>query len=193
MQAVEKKDFTLQEYLQLEEKSDLKNEYINGRIIPMAGGTVNHNRIAGNFYAVLNFALKQEDNEVFNSDMRLWIPKQRIYTYPDITIIIGEPEFFDNRQDTITNPKIIIEVLSKSTENYDRECKFKAYRTIPSFEEYLLVEQNKISIEHYSKTANKRWSLQEYDEEDKLINFVSIPLEIRLQDLYNKVKFDAYL
>jgi Uma2 family endonuclease len=193
MQAVERKDFTLQEYLQLEEKSDLKNEYINGRIIPMAGGTVNHNRIAGNFYAVLNFALKQEDNEVFNSDMRLWIPKQRIYTYPDITIIIGEPEFFDNRQDTITNPKIIIEVLSKSTENYDREGKFKAYRTIPSFEEYLLVEQNKISIEHYSKTANKRWSLQEYDEEDELINLVSIPLEIRLQDLYNKVKFDAYL
>jgi Uma2 family endonuclease len=189
MQAVEKKDFTLQEYLQLEEKSDLKNEYIDGRIIPMAGGTVNHNRIAGNFYAVLNFALKQEDNEVFNSDMRLWIPKQRIYTYPDITIIVGEPEFFDNRQDTITNPKIIIEVLSKSTENYDREGKFKAYRTIPSFEEYLLVEQNRISIEHYSKTANKRWSLQEYDEEDELINLVSISLEIRLQDLYNKVKF----
>jgi Uma2 family endonuclease len=189
MQAVEKKDFTLQEYLQLEEKSDLKNEYIDGRIIPMAGGTVNHNRIAGNFYAALNFALKQTENEVFNSDMRLWIPKQRIYTYPDITIIVGEPEFFDNRQDTITNPKIIIEVLSKSTENYDREGKFKAYRTIPSFEEYLLVEQNRISIEHYSKTANKRWSLQEYDEEDELINLVSISLEIRLQDLYNKVKF----
>lgn len=189
MQAVEKKDFTLQEYLQLEEKSDLKNEYIDGRIIPMAGGTVNHNRIAGNFYAVLNFALKQKESEVFNSDMRLWIPKQRIYTYPDITIIIGEPEFFDNRQDTITNPKIVIEVLSKSTENYDREGKFKAYRTIPSFEEYLLVEQNRISIEHYSKTANKRWSLQECDEEDELINLVSIPLEIRLQDLYNKIKF----
>jgi Uma2 family endonuclease len=191
MQIVEKNDFTLQEYLRLEEKSGFKNEYIDGRIVPMAGGTVNHNRIAGNFYAVLNFALKQKENEVFNSDMRLWIPKQRIYTYPDITIIVGEPEFFDNRQDTIINPKIIIEVLSKSTENYDREGKFKAYRTIPSFEEYLLVEQNRISIEHYSKTANKRWSLQEYDEEDELINLVSIPVEIRLQDLYNKVKFDV--
>ncbi len=150
----------------------------------MAGGAANHNRIAGNFYAILNFTFRQQDYEVFNSDMRLWIPKQRIYTYPDITVVVGELEFFENRQDTILNPKIIIEVLSKSTENYDREGKFKAYRTIPSFAEYLLIEQNKIAVEHYSKTANKRWSLQEYDEEDELITLVSIPLAITLRDLY---------
>ncbi|KOP25709.1 hypothetical protein AMR41_13410 [Hapalosiphon sp. MRB220] len=190
MQIREKPYFTPQEYLELEEKADFKSEYIDGKIIPMAGGTANHNRVAGNFYAVLNFAFRQQNYEVFNSDMRLWIPKQRIYTYPYLTVVEGEPEFFDNRTDTILNPKVIVEVLSKSTGSYDREGKFQAYRTIPSFEEYLLIEQNRIYVEHYSKTANKRWSLQEYDQEDELITLVFIPFEITLQDLYNKVKFD---
>ncbi|TFI54980.1 Uma2 family endonuclease [Mastigocladus laminosus UU774] len=190
MQIREKQYFTPQEYLALEEKADSKSEYIDGKIIPMAGGTANHNRIVGNFYAILNFAFRQQDYEVFNSDMRLWIPKRRIYTYPDVTVVAGEPEFFDNRTDTILNPKVIVEVLSKSTGNFDREGKFQAYRTIPSFKEYLLIEQNRIYVEHYSKTANKRWSLQEYDQEDELISLVFIPFEITLQDLYNKVKFD---
>ncbi len=190
MQIREKPYFTPQEYLEFEEKADFKSEYIDGKIIPTASGTANHNRIAGNFYAVLNFAFRQQNYEVFKSDMRLWISKQRIYTYPDLTVVEGEPEFFDNRTDTILNPKVIIEVLSKSTGSYDREGKFQAYRTIPSFEEYLLIEQNRIYVEHYSKTANKRWSLQEYDQEDELITLVSIPFEITLQDLYNKVKFD---
>ncbi|MBD2487054.1 Uma2 family endonuclease [Aulosira sp. FACHB-615] len=191
MQILEPQYFTIQEYLNLEDKADFKSEYIDGRIIPMAGGTVNHNRISGNFYAILNFAFRQQDYEVFNSDMRLWIAKQRIYTYPDISIVVGKIEFLENRTDTITNPKLIVEVLSKSTESYDKEGKFKAYRTIPSFEEYLLVEQDRIFVEHFYKTANKRWSLQEYDAEDELINLVTVPLEIKLQDLYNKVEFEV--
>lgn len=93
MQVREKQYFTPQEYLALEEKADSKSEYIEGKIIPMAGGTANHNRIAGNFYAVLNFAFKQKDYEVFNSDMRLWISKRRIYTYPNVTVVAGELEF----------------------------------------------------------------------------------------------------
>ena len=191
MQVTEKRYYTIEEYLALEEKADSRSEYIDGEIIPMAGGSANHNRIAGNFYAVMNFAFKRENYEVFNSDMRLWLPKPRIYTYPDVMVIAGEPEFFENRKDIITNPKVIIEVLSKSTESYDREDKFKAYRTIPPFEEYLLIEQDIIYIRHYSKTSNKRWSLQEYDEEDEKISLTTIPFEITLQDLYNKVKFDT--
>ncbi|MBD2597768.1 Uma2 family endonuclease [Nostoc spongiaeforme FACHB-130] len=191
MQILEPQYFTIPEYLNLEDKADFKSEYIDGIIIPMAGGTANHNRISGNFYAILNFAFRQQDYEVFNSDMRLWIPKQRIYTYLDISIVAGKIEFLENRTDTITNPKLIVEVLSKSTESYDREGKFKVYRTIPSFEEYLLVEQDRIFVEHFYKTANKRWSLQEYDAEDELINLVTVPLEIKLQDLYNKVEFEV--
>lgn len=103
-------------------------------------------------------------------------------------IVAGEPEYINNRTDTITNPQIIIEVLSDSTQGYDRSGKFKTYRTIPTFEEYLLVDQTKINVEHFSKTANKRWSFYEYDVEDETITLNSVQFQISLADLYNKVK-----
>ena len=104
-------------------------------------------------------------------------------------IIADEPEFFNNRTDTITNPQVIIEVLSKSTKSYDREDKFAAYRTIPTFQEYLLIDQNRIHVEQFFKTGKKRWTLCEYDEEDENISLETVSFEISLQDLYNKVKF----
>ncbi|OKH51614.1 hypothetical protein NIES2101_17750 [Calothrix sp. HK-06] len=191
MQVTEKRYYTIKEYLALEEKADSRSEYIDGEIIPMAGGSDNHNQIALNFSTELNFAFKRQNYKVYISDMRLWLPKPRIYTYPDVMVIAGEPEFLENRRDIVTNPKVIIEVLSKSTKSYDKEDKFKAYRTIPSFEEYLLIEQDRIGVEHYSKTTGKRWSLQKYNEKDEKISLKTIPFEITLQDLYNKVKFDT--
>ncbi|MEH1804510.1 Uma2 family endonuclease [Nostoc sp.] len=191
MQITKQRYYTPEEYLELEEAADYKSEYIDGQIIPMAGGTANHNRIAGNFYTVLNFAFRQEEYEVFNSDMRLWIHQKRIYTYPDMTVIADEPEFFNNRTDIITNPQVIVEVLSKSTKNYDREDKFQAYRTISTFQEYLLIDQTQIHVDQFSKTGKKQWTLREYDEEDEAIALVTLPFEISLQDLYNKVKFEA--
>ncbi|MFN6154996.1 MAG: Uma2 family endonuclease [Dolichospermum sp.] len=190
MQLIAKQYYTPEEYLELEATADYKSEYIDGQIIPMAGASINHNRITGNFSAALNFAFKQQDKyEVFNSDMRLWIPQRLIYTYPDVIIIADEPEFFNNRTDTITNPQVIIEVLSKSTKSYDREDKFAAYRTIPTFQEYLLIDQNRIHGEQFSKTGKKRWNLREYDEEDENISFDTVSFEISLQVLYNKVIF----
>ncbi|MCC5617039.1 Uma2 family endonuclease [Nostoc sp. CHAB 5836] len=190
MQITQQRYYTPEEYLELEEAAEYKSEYIDGQIITMAGGTINHNRIAGNFYAVLNFAFRQQQYEVFNSDMRLWIHQKRIYTYPDLTVIAGEPEFFNNRTDIITNPQVIIEVLSKSTKNYDREDKFQAYRTISTFQEYLLIDQTRIHVEQFSKTGKKQWTLREYDEEDEAIALATVPFEISLQDLYNKVNFE---
>ena len=190
MQVTEQRYYTPEEYLELEEAADYKSEYIDGQIIAMAGASINHNRITGNFYATLNFAFRQQEKyEVFNSDIRLWIPQKLIYTYPDVIIIADEPEFFNNRTDTITNPQVIIEVLSKSTKSYDREDKFAAYRTIPTFQEYLLIDQNRIHVEQFSKTGKKRWNLCEYDEEDENISLETVPFEISLQDLYSKVKF----
>lgn len=190
MQLTQKQYYTPEEYLKLEATADYKSEYIEGKIIPMADASINHNRITGNFYAELNFAFRQQDKyEVFNSDIRLWIPQRLIYTYPDVMIIADEPEFFNNRKDTITNPQVIIEVLSKSTKGYDREDKFAAYRTIPNFQEYLLIDQTRIHVEQFSKTGKKRWNLYEYDEEDENISLVTVPFEISLQNLYNKVKF----
>ncbi len=190
MQVIAKQSYTPSEYLELEEKAESKSEYINGQIFPMTGGSTNHNRIALNLGSELNFAFKQQDYEVFMGDVRLWIPDKQIYTYPDVMVIKGEVEYFSNRTDTITNPVIIAEVLSKSTQGYDRKAKFADYRTIPSFQEYLLIDQTRIYVEHFAKTGAKRWELREYNAEDETISLSSVALEISLKDLYNKVNFE---
>jgi len=189
MQVATKQTYTPTEYLELEEKAHHKSEYINGQIFPMAGGSINHNRISGNFYAVLNFALRQQNYEVFIGDVRLWIPDRQIYTYPDVMIIAGEPQYYNSRTDTITNPLMIVEVLSKSTQGYDRQAKFEDYRTIPNFQEYLLIDQNRIYIEQYAKTGEKRWELRVHNTEDEAISLTSVPALISLMDIYNKVNF----
>ena len=191
MQVTEKRFYTPDEYLQLEEVADYKSEYIDGELIPMAGGSTNHNRIAGNFYAALNFALRRQDFEVFIGDVRLWIPKKRIYTYPDVMVVAGEPEYFNNRKDTILNPQVIIEVLSKSTEGYDRQDKFEDYRSIDNIQEYLLIDQTRINVKQFSKTGKKRWTFSEYDQEDEALSLNAVEFQISLLDLYNKVKFEA--
>ncbi|WP_445628828.1 Uma2 family endonuclease [Nostoc sp. DSM 114167] len=190
MQITKQRYYTPEEYLELEEAADYKSEYINGQIIPMAGGTVNHNQIALNLSTELNFAFKKQNYRVFMGDVRLWILQKRTYTYPDVMILAGEPEFFNNRKDIIINPQIIVEVLSKSTKGYDREDKFQAYRTISTFQEYLLIDQTRIHVDQFSKTGKKQWTLREYDEEDEAIALVTVPFEISLQDLYNKVEFE---
>lgn len=190
MSVTQPRYYTPEEYLALEETAVYKSEYIDGEIIPMAGGTIDHNQITLNLSSELNFAFKRQNYRVFMGDLRLWIPQRRIYTYPDVMVVADEPEFFNNRKDIILNPQVIIEVLSKSTQSYDRESKFAAYRTISSFQEYLLIDQTRIYVEQFSKTGKKQWSLREYDEEDQAIAFNTIPFEISLQDLYNKVKFE---
>ncbi|MEH2318433.1 Uma2 family endonuclease [Nostoc sp.] len=190
MQITKQRYYTPEEYLELEEAADYKSEYIDGQIIPMAGGTVNHNQIALNLSTELNLAFKKQNYRVFMGDVRLWILQKRTYTYPDVMILAGEPEFFNNRKDIILNPQIIVEVLSKSTKGYDSEDKFQAYRTISTFQEYLLIDQTRIHVDQFSKIGKKQWALREYDEEDEAIALVTVPFEISLQDLYNKVKFE---
>src|SRR6476646_3610732 len=137
MQAQEQHSYSPEEYLKLEELSEFKSEYYNGQIFPMAGGTPNHNRIAVNLGSAMNVALTDQDYDVFISDMRLWIPRAGLYTYPDVMVVAGELEFAEGRKDTITNPLVIVEVLSESTKNYDRGEKFEFYRTRHSFREYV--------------------------------------------------------
>lgn len=189
MQLTEQRYYSPEEYLALEEVADYKSEYIDGQIFPMTGGSTDRNQIAGNFYAELNFAFKKLDYRVYMGDVRLWIAKRRIYTYPDVMIVAGEPEYFNNRIDTIVNPKAIIEVLSESTKGYDKSGKFEAYRTLPSFEEYILIDQTKVHIEQFYKTGKKRWSFGEYDAEDEALALNSVEFQIPLDDIYNKVKF----
>ncbi|GET39502.1 Uma2 family endonuclease [Microseira wollei] len=188
---MEQRYYTPEEYLALEEAAEYKSEYHDGVIIPMTGGTTNHNRIALSMSIALRLALKGQEYDVFMSDVRLWIPRIRSYVYPDVMVIAGKPEYHDNRKDTITNPQVIVEVLSKSTKGYDRGDKFSYYRTIPTFQEYIAIAQTKIAIEQFSKQSNKRWSYCEYDEEDAGLLFNSFGLEVPLVDIYEKVDFEA--
>jgi len=183
--------FTPEEYLALEEAAEYKSEYLDGVIIPITGGTTNHNRISLNMSIALRLALKGLDYDVFIGDVRLWLPKKRFYTYPDVMVIPGKPEYYNNRQDTVMNPQAIVEVLSKSTKAYDRSDKFKLYQTIPTFQEYILIDQSQVYIEQYCKLANKRWSYRQYDEEDAALVFNFFQVEVALADVYEKVNFDA--
>jgi Uma2 family endonuclease len=191
VQAEEKKNFTPDEYLELEVNSAERHEYIDGEIILMTGGMPNHNTISGNFYATLNFALKRQPYRVFITDQRLWIPRQRIYTYPDVMLIQGDLQLQEGRKDTVINPLMIAEVLSDSTEAYDRSGKFAAYRTIPSLQEYVLIDQYSLHVEQYYKTEPRKWIFSEYDGAEAILSLNSVAFEISLADLYDKVDFNA--
>lgn len=191
MQAEEKKVYTPDEYLDFEVDSELRHEYIHGEIVPITGGTPNHNQITGNLCAALNFALKRQPYRVFVTDQRLWIPRKHIYTYPDVMIVEGELQLQEGRRDTILNPFMMAEVLSPSTRSYDKDDKFAAYRTISTFREYLLIEQSKMHVEHYVKNEQKRWTFSEYDDAEEVVSFNSISFQITLADLYDKVEFEV--
>lgn len=181
--------YTPEEYLELEEKSDCKNEYRNGEIINMAGGTTNHNKLAGNFYFHLNLALNDLNYEVYISDVKLWIPKYRQFTYPDLMVIESEPIYYGNNTTIITNPLLITEVLSKSTKDYDQGDKFLYYRSIPQFKEYILIDQTRHYVMQYVKNNENQWFLTEYETEDAILNLASIKLKLPLKQLYKRVNF----
>lgn len=191
VQAQEQRNYSSEEYLELEVNSEERHEYINGEIIPVTGGTPNHNQIAGNLYAALNFALKRQPYRVFVTDQRLWIPQKRIHTYPDVMVVAEQLEFAEGRKDTLTNPLMIAEVLSKSTRSYDKDEKFAAYRTISSFQEYVLIDQYTMHIEKYWKTDNNQWLFSEYENADGMLSLASVPFQISLADISDKVDFEG--
>ena len=188
--SVERKKYTPQQYLEWEVNSPERHEYINGEIIPMAGGTPNHNRIVGNFYISLKLGLQETNYDIFFSDQRVWIPEKNIYTYPDIFIVKGDLELQVGRNDTVMNPCFIAEVLSDSTQYYDKNDKFQAYRTIPTFQEYVLIEQSCQQVEHYQKVDTNQWLLTEYQGTDSILDLVVGNMTIPLADIYDKVTFE---
>jgi len=184
------KRYTASEYLALEDKAEFKSEFINGEIIPMADASANHNILTGKFHALLLLALEDLEYSVFMSDMRLWMPEYNRYTYPDVMVVAGEPVFVDQKQMELTNPCLIVEILSSSTQAYDHASKFRQYRSIPSFQEYILVSQNSYEVDHYTKESEDKWIIMTYKGEEAVIKLASIQLEISLKDLYKRVKFD---
>lgn len=185
----EKKIYTIEEYLELELTSETRNEYHNGEIIPMTGGTPEHNRISGNLYIALSLSLKRKPYETFHVDQRLWIPAVNSYTYPDVMVVSKPLELQTGRKDTVMNPCFIAEVLSKSTQNYDRSAKFAAYRSIPGFQEYLLIDQSRIHVEYYVKTDVNQWLFTEYDDANITLSLSFFEFQIQIADLYENIDF----
>ena len=186
---IETKTYTPEEYLELEIASETRNEYHNGEIISMTGGTPEHNKISGNLYIALSLALKGKPYETFHVDQRLWIPDVNLYTYPDVMVLQKPLELQTGRKDTVINPGFIGEVLSKSTQNYDRSEKFAAYRTIPTFQEYLLIDQYRIHVEHYVKTNVNQWIFSEYNDPNVTLSFGVFEFQIKIAELYENIDF----
>ncbi len=185
-----KKYYTPEEYLQLEETSEFKNEYRDGEIIPMPGGTTNHNEIAGNFYANFKLTMRGKNYKIYMSDVKLWIQRYRIYTYPDVMVIEGEPIYEGNGTTKVTNPLMILEVLSNSTENHDRTNKFRFYRSIPTLKEYIIINQYEYLVEQFNKNAEGQWVLTEYESLDAVLSLKSIDFQISFSDIYEEVNFE---
>src|SRR2546421_1084518 len=178
---------TPEEYLAIERKAEYKSEYIDGEMVAMTGASRRHNLIALNVAREITQQLKGRPCEGYVSDMRVRVPSTRLYTYPDVVVVCGEPQFEDDYVDTLLNPTLIVEVLSESTELYDRGKKFGFYRTIESLAEYLLVAQDECRVEQYLKQHDGRWLLSDYRSPEDLVELSSIQCSLALKEVYDKV------
>jgi Uma2 family endonuclease len=179
---------TPQEYLERERAADTKSEYYGGEMFAMAGASFAHVTIVANLLVELGSNLKQKPCRVYPNDLRLAIGAAGLYTYPDVMVICGKPVFADAHLDTVTNPVLVIEVLSPSTEGYDRGRKFESYRAIPSLMEYLTVSQHSVHIEIHTRQADSTWLLRDVRDSGP-VKLQSIGIELQLSDIYEEVEF----
>jgi|UPI0004AFEF57 Uma2 family endonuclease len=186
----ENKYYTPEEYLTLEEKATEKHEYRDGEIVLMPGGTTNHNQIALNFCRKFPLTIKEQDYYIYINDVRLWIPQYCVFTYPDVMVIKGKPIYEGSSKTNVTNPLIIVEVLSQSTRDYDRTDKFEFYRSIPEFKEYILIDQDRFYVTQYFKQGDGKWIFNDYKGAESVLKLASDEFEISFQDLYERVDFE---
>ena len=184
------KYYTPEEYLVLEETAEYRSQYFQGEIFAMTGGSANHNRIARNLIAAMDIAFEEKPCEAFINDMRLLVKKNGLYTYPDVVVVCGKIKFVEERDDTITNPIVIIEVLSKSTEGYDRGAKFELYRALDTLRDYILVDQTKTHVEHFHRLDDGRWILQEFNHIEDLLRLETIDFAMSLHRIYRNVMWE---
>ncbi len=183
------KKYSPAEYLALEEKSETKNEFWNGAIVAMSGAKIDHQQIVANITEFLGSKVRGRCR-VFPSEMKVWIKKRNKFFYPDITLICDKPNFYKNRRDTIDNPKLIIEVLSKSTASFDRAEKFLSYQSLDSLEEYVLISQEKAAVEQYIKRDDGNWIFKATIGLESEVEFPSIGTVLNLKDIYDLVEFE---
>ena len=184
MIADEKQTYTPAEYLMQERNAVGKSEYFNGEISVMAGATANHTAIQANVSGLLYNALRRQPCRFFPNDLRVHIPATTLYTYPDFSIVCGKPAFLDGTFDTLLNPAALIEILSKETASYDRGDKFESYRSIPTLEEYILVDSRRVKAEVWRKEQGRWVLVQETSSVDDAVIIETINAAFALQDVY---------
>jgi Uma2 family endonuclease len=180
---------TSEQYLAIERDAEYKSEFYQGEMFAMAGASRQHSLIMINLGRELSTQLKGNPCTTYSSDTRVKVNLTGLYTYPDVTVVCGKAEFDDEHNDTLTNPTVLIEILSKSTEAYDRGEKFAQYRTLDSLKEYLLVAQDQYRIERFTRQSNGQWLLSEAIGPDSRIQLESIDCTLALAEVYDKVEF----
>jgi Uma2 family endonuclease len=190
MSAIPKVYLTPGEYLTFERQSDVKHEYFRGEVFAMSGASQKHVTIFMNMSHLLVGQLKGRSCRTFGADMRVKVSPTGLFTYPDLVVVCGRPRFEDKELDTLLNPTVIIEILSKSTEAYDRGEKFAQYRTLDTLTDYLLVSQDKPRIERYVRQADGGWLLTESSGLDAVMPIASIQCQLPLAEVYDRVEFD---
>jgi Uma2 family endonuclease len=178
------------EYLALERAAERKSEYRDGEMVPMPGTSRYHNLIVTNLVRELSQQVMGRPCEVYPSDMRLWVPAAGLYTYPDVTVVLGEPALVDDHFDMITNPAVLVEILSPGTAEYDRGRKFEHYRTIPSLREYILVAQEEPLVEQFLRDPSQPWWRRAVAAGlDGVVDLPSIDCRLALADVYDRLRF----
>lgn len=182
------KRYSVEDYLTLERASEIKHEFFDGEIFAMAGASESHNFIVGNLVREIGIIFKDRDCVVYPSDIRVRC-RTGLHTYPDVTIVCGQREYDDEPKDTLLNPTVLIEVLSPSTEAYDRGRKFDHYMTIESLKEYVLVSQDRTSISHFERQEDGHWLLTSITQMDQSLVLPSVDVSLPLTEIYDKVEF----
>ncbi len=190
MSSVPKTYLTEAEYLTRERQAEHKSQFFGGEVFAMAGATRHHNVIAMNVGTSLNVQLRDRNCEVYPSDMKVKVTPTGLYTYPDVSVTCEHPKFLDDASDVLLNPQLIVEILSDSTEAYDRGPKFEQYRQLASLKDYLLVAQKRMHAELYTRQTTGSWLLTEFTQPHQEINLESVGCRLRLAELYIKVSFE---
>ena len=177
-----------EEYFEIEEAAEYKSEYYHGEMFAMSGASYHHNVIAMNVAGTLYSALRNSDCIVFGSDMKIELDKAKHYAYPDISAVCGDVRFAERRNDTIVNPALIIEILSESTQDYDRGLKFRAYQKIASLKDYIVIDQYSHSVEYFSENNAGLWVSEKFEKPDERFVIRSVGVELSLDMIYHRVK-----
>jgi Uma2 family endonuclease len=179
--------YTPDDYLALERTAEYKSEYLNGQIYAMSGGSPEHSRIGANVIAAMTLHLQDKPCGVFTSDMRIRTSPMGLYAYPDLSVVCGEPEFHDEKRDILTNPVLLVEVLSPSTEAFDRGRKFAMYQELESLTDYILVAQDEARVEHYARKSRDHWLLTIARGLESEIYIASLECALHLSQVYAKI------